>query len=347
MSKKLSIIIPTHERDHLLERALAYYSSFEHANIIICDSSIKPSSKIIPREITYFHLPEYSFASKLLYAIERVSSPYSCYSADDDFLVESSLINAVDFIEQNSDYVAVTGHFIHFILKDNQEILVNPLYEELSTKNREYQDARERVINSLNSSIPLIYGLFRADILKISIRAAAQTSKITNVEIACNIVPMIFGKSKSLPAFWMARDAKRYTCYNISGNNNNSVINDYSKYLSTDDGLKFKEIIVDLISKSLDIKRNAAMIIFDKTMNYYIAAINNKTNLNSKNIVYNKIKPLLKKLIPNYIIQMKRKKMMDSLLIGGRKLLNDENFLTINKTVKEFGDLKGVLDKRL
>ncbi|TRZ49920.1 TIGR00180 family glycosyltransferase, partial [bacterium] len=263
MSKSISIIIPTHERDHLLERALAYYSNFEIANIIICDSSLKPSLNKISKEITYFHLPGYSFAAKLLYVIERVSSPYACLSADDDFLVESSLIQAADFLRQNSDHIAVTGYYIHFILQDNQEIVFNPLYEGLSTKHREHQDARERVVNSLNSSVPLILGLFRTEILKNSIRAAAPTTKISNVEIACNIVPMIYGKSKKLPVFWMARDVKRYTCYNISGNDINSVINDYSKYLSTDDGVGFRKIIADLIAEILDIELNDSFILFD------------------------------------------------------------------------------------
>ena len=347
MSKRLSIIIPTHERDHLLERALAYYSNFDRANIIICDSSIKPSSKTISREIIYYHLPGYSFASKLLYAVERVSTPYSCLSADDDFLVESSLMTAAYFLEYNKDYVAINGQYILFNLKGNQEILFNLLYNGLSKKNREHQDARERVVNSLTSSPPLMLGLFRSEILKNSIQAATHTTRITNVEIACNIVPMIFGKSKKLPIFWMARDAKRYTCYNISGDNNNSVVNDYSKYMLTDDGLRFRKIIADLIAEILKMKVNDATLLFDKSMNSYLTLINNKQQLNTKRSVSARLKLIIKKAIPKAILYIKNKRMMAKIIIGEEKLLKTEDFIKIENTVKEFGDLKGVLDLRL
>ncbi|TSA26212.1 MAG: hypothetical protein D4R68_07720, partial [Ignavibacteriales bacterium] len=59
------------------------------------------------------------------------------------------------------------------------------------------------------------------------------------------------------------------------------------------------------------------------------------------------LRAMTKKLIPSKIIHIKRKKMMENIIIGGRKLLNEENYLKIEKTIKEFGNLKGVLDIRV
>jgi len=336
MRKRITIIIPTHERENLLKRALAYYSNFEYVNIIICDSSTKQSLIPIPIEMLYLHLPGYTFASKLFIALEKVSTPYTCLSADDDFFVESSLINSANFLKNNSDYVSVTGHYIHFILTDNKDVLFNSLYNNQAIKARECNDPSERVMNALSASSPLMLGLFKTEILKNSIIAASFTTKITNVEIACNIIPMIFGKSKNLPVFMMARDSKRYTIYNNSDNNINSVINDYEKYLSTDDGSIFQKSIVEMLSINLNINPKDAQNIFNETMNRYITAINCKKKLNTESTFRNKLKIIVRKSIPDKILDLRRRLMMKKIIIGDRKIFTDESYLTINRIIKEF-----------
>ena len=54
MKDKLTIIIPTHERHHVLARAIDYYSSWD-CKIIIADSSKVTYSKKLPDNIQYLY----------------------------------------------------------------------------------------------------------------------------------------------------------------------------------------------------------------------------------------------------------------------------------------------------
>ena len=84
--EEVTIIIPTHNRNILLKRAIDYYTNF-NCNIIICDSSEIPITDLLNQtNIIYLNYPNASFAKKLSKAITHVKTKFVCLSADDDFL---------------------------------------------------------------------------------------------------------------------------------------------------------------------------------------------------------------------------------------------------------------------
>jgi len=89
---KLTIIIPTYERHHVLSRAIDYYSQIDVA-VIIADSSNNPFTNKLPDNFRLLHCPDYFMGDKIYKALCEVDTDYSCLCADDDFLHQTGLIN--------------------------------------------------------------------------------------------------------------------------------------------------------------------------------------------------------------------------------------------------------------
>ena len=126
MKEKTTIIIPSHDRHHLLLRAIDYYSELDFLVLIVDSSEVFLNVKL-PGNITYLHLPGSLYGDKIYSGLCKASTPYSCLCADDDFLAESGLKSGQEFLEENLDYVSVQGHYIQFdpsIPKEKN----NPLY---------------------------------------------------------------------------------------------------------------------------------------------------------------------------------------------------------------------------
>ena len=151
-----SIIIPTHDRHSVLMRSIDYYQNF-NCNIFIADSSIEKLSYDFPDNITYIHLPDLSFAKKILEVAESVKTPYVCMSADDDYLLESSLQAGERFLDCNLDYVSVQGRYLGFEVVENQ-VIFTPKYSQLSSYYAvTNEDIFARVVRAYNPYMHQIY----------------------------------------------------------------------------------------------------------------------------------------------------------------------------------------------
>ena len=88
MKKETTIIIPSHERHHVLLRAIDYYSELNFSVLIVDSSELFLDIKL-PKNIKYMHLPGTFLSDKIYTGLSIVTTPYSCLCADDDFLAES------------------------------------------------------------------------------------------------------------------------------------------------------------------------------------------------------------------------------------------------------------------
>ena len=59
--KSLTLIIPTHNRQDYLNRSYSYFSTI-NVKVIYCDSTVIPCELNPPDNISYIHLPNYSFS---------------------------------------------------------------------------------------------------------------------------------------------------------------------------------------------------------------------------------------------------------------------------------------------
>lgn len=83
LEKQVSVIIPTHNRQHCFGRLFDYYRNWE-CKFLLVDSSPNRFGGEIPRQFGYFHFPGRSFCEKIQLALEEVRDPFVALCADDD-----------------------------------------------------------------------------------------------------------------------------------------------------------------------------------------------------------------------------------------------------------------------
>ncbi|MBT5471770.1 MAG: TIGR00180 family glycosyltransferase [Nitrospina sp.] len=201
----LTIIIPTHERHHVLARAIDFYQDFNF-NIVIADSSAKKLDIELPDNITYRHYPDLNYVKKILKTAESITTPYICLTADDDYLLESSLCEGLSFLKSNLDFVSVQGIYLQFELIEN-EVIFSPKYgSQEASYAVEGEDSLSRVVRAYNPYMHQFYSIQHKDIFIKSFRSCAHFSVCHFAELATILVPMCYGKHRVLPILWMARD---------------------------------------------------------------------------------------------------------------------------------------------
>jgi glycosyltransferase domain-containing protein len=207
-----TIIIFTLERHFLLKRSIDYYKNFD-CNILIADSSEKKMNYVFPDNVVYRHLPGMHCSQKILFMAETITTPYVCLSADDDYLLESSLRTGANFLNDNLDFVSVQGKYLKFEVVD-EKIVFSPKYgPEASSYSVTNDDIYSRMVRAFNPYMHQVLSLQRKDVFISSIRATSSlddSHHITMVEFMLSIIPMCHGKHKVLPLLWMARDAAEF-----------------------------------------------------------------------------------------------------------------------------------------
>jgi glycosyltransferase domain-containing protein len=346
MSNHISIIIPTHERQHILTRALSYYEQFIDVDLIVCDSSLIPTQIVSNhKKILYYHLPRYGFADKILFGILRSNSQYICLSADDDFLSYSALKSGETFLNSHNDYVSVQGMYVQFTYINIGKVIFDQLYAKNNNQFLESDYPEDRVVASMKPYIQQLYSLHRKEALEKAIDLATKAPEITNVEVACNLVPMIYGKHKVLDEFWMARDSNRYTTYNFSSNNQNTVIKNYRDYFETEEGNRFIVNYGKLYSQITNASYSNGEALFKAAFEKYFQGSLEKTIRNQKK--QKSLKNIFRIFIPIVFLYYRRKLIMDKVSFGGQKTLKTFDWNRMKTTILKFGSLREESDIRI
>jgi len=108
--KSLTVVIITKDRVKYLTRSLKYWKD-SNCSLIILDGSKDSSASLVQKQfpnILYFHLP-FPLEQRLFFVGSKISTKYVMIASDDDFMLKSGVINCIDFLESNSDYVAAFG----------------------------------------------------------------------------------------------------------------------------------------------------------------------------------------------------------------------------------------------
>lgn len=124
--KKLTLVIPTYNRNYYLSRCLWYHAHFPFGEIIVADSSPE-EKKVVNREtvakvreqfganVRYLEYePETEKYGGDIYrkwgnAMQHVNTEYSQICIDKEFLIPTTLYKEILFLENNLDYVSVEG----------------------------------------------------------------------------------------------------------------------------------------------------------------------------------------------------------------------------------------------
>jgi glycosyltransferase domain-containing protein len=317
MIGKLTVIIPTHERHHVLRRAISYYSQI-NVSVLIVDSSLKFFDEGLPKNIQYIHLLSSFFGDKIYSALCQVDTPYSCLCADDDFLSESGLYFGIRYLEENKEYVSIQGNYVHFSYSENLNDY-HPVYAEtIGSKKVDSNSPVDRLIESIGMRQSFIYALHHTEVLLKCSRVALNMQAVTFVEIGISMVSPLYGKHIILPVFWMARDKNRYSEYITEKGNNYSKnvksvvknisnlmldISNFDSYLGTEQGIQFRK---NFINSTINILHDSSVCdkLFDR---YFINISLNRVKLH-KRAAGHYLKTAIKKSMPSAILSFYYKK---------------------------------------
>ncbi len=330
MKNEVTVIIPTHERHHILRRAISYYSQI-NVSVLIVDSSLKFFDEDLPKNIQYIHLLGSFFGDKIYSALCQVDTPYSCLCADDDFLSESGLYFGIRYLEENKEYVSVQGNYVHFSYSENLNDY-HPVYAEtIGTKKVDANSPVDRLMESIGMGQSFIYALHHTEVLLKCLRVTLNMQAVTFVETGISIGSPLYGKHIILPVFWMARDKNRYSEYISEKGNNyskndksvvknisnlNMVIGDFHSYLGTDQGVQFRK---NFINTTIDIFHDSSVCseFFDE---YFKNKSLNKVKFRKK-VSESFIKTTIKKNTPNFVLNIFYKKINTKAKIAEKQRL--------------------------
>lgn len=127
---KLTVVIPTYNRNYYLSRCLWYHSHFPFGEIIVADSSPE-GKKVVNREtvrklieergvnIRYLEYPPETekyggdIVRKWGDAVQHVETEYSQIFTDKEFLIPKTLCKCIAFLDEHDDYDLATGSRYH------------------------------------------------------------------------------------------------------------------------------------------------------------------------------------------------------------------------------------------
>jgi glycosyltransferase domain-containing protein len=203
----ITLLIPTHNRSGYLSRLLEYYQDIG-ISIVIVDSSSKENTTVSGNQIAYFYLPGVPLPQKIAFGLDKVTTKFVLFCADDDFIIPSSILKCISFLEENKSYASAQGNAIHYKKRSRYEgfVELNLLYDETSFEISD-EDPFKRLYDLFHPYRSIIYAIHFTKNLCFAYKDLpnGMTNLYLNEYLAA-IVPIIFGKHKALPIFYQVRE---------------------------------------------------------------------------------------------------------------------------------------------
>ena len=216
--KKLTLVIPTYNRNYYLSRCLWYHAHFPFGEIIVADSSPE-EKKVVNREtvakvremfganIRYLEYePETEKYGGDIYrkwgdAVQHVDLEYSILTTDKQFVLPLALHKEIAYLDQNPDYVSAEG-MRYWMEKDSKQqlaYLVGRDFQE--TPSITSANSIDRYKEALCNESDGLFMIYKSDIHK-KIYYYLKSGKITDIrfaEVFIRSAGYLFGKSIFLP----------------------------------------------------------------------------------------------------------------------------------------------------
>ena len=251
--KKLTLVIPTYNRNYYLSRCLWYHAHFPFGQIIVADSSLE-EKKVVNRE-TVAKIRE-MFGADILYleyepetdkyggdiyrkwgdAVMHVETEYSIICIDKSVLIPTAVLKSLVFLESHQEYISSRG--IEAFLYEKKYNPVGKYYFQKSA-NCAYVDGsnaatRMKSVMEFQSpwSCTLLFSLMRADTHK-KIHNLLEKYSIPDVrygEIILGFFGYLYGRNHISDEILSMRDIRDISVKSITARNN-MVESSSSRYL--------------------------------------------------------------------------------------------------------------------
>ena len=260
--KKLTLVIPTYNRNYYLSRCLWYHAHFPFGQIIVADSS--PEEKKVVNRDTVEKIRE-MFGADILYleyepetekyggdiyrkwgdAVMHVETEYSLICIDKSFVNCAHILQKLEFLSLNKDYASAQGVW-YIIERDNSGKYVTHYPRDYRPPSEiNHDDAVSRYIYSVGSTVGAsfnnqLFSLFRTETHK-HIYMPILNGNIKDIrygEIALSLLPLINGKHKHYPEHMdLIRDISMVETSNGRDKNQSSNLRYPSRYTYANHGV--------------------------------------------------------------------------------------------------------------
>jgi glycosyltransferase domain-containing protein len=272
--KKLTLVIPTYNRNFYLSRCLWYHAHFPFGEIIVADSSPE-EKKAVNREtvakvramfdanIRYLEYePETEKYGGDIHrkwgdAVQHVETAYSQICTDKEFLVPVTVCESIDYLEQNSDYAIAEGGDCLITCKNGTP----NFFPWQATTSMPQSDSFLRLISFIliETGRGIQFSVHRSHIHKeiYSNLKKYQLNDLRFGEAAIELQPVILGKSKRFPAMVAnCRDTiyleKKFLLFGVVDKHESSYLrypplSDYSSQMYHQGLYNLKKCCMDLL----------------------------------------------------------------------------------------------------
>lgn len=210
--KKLSIVIPTYNRQSFALRIIEYWSGKEPTIIILDGSKNKIDNlqlKNIGKNIKYIHLP-IGYYSRLHSVINMIETDYVLLGCDDEFYIPSALNSCIQTISNQSQLVACCGRAIGFNFFNNKVSGYDIYPKLIESRNSNQTNHKDRIKKHfLNYEQSHTYAICKSNIWKIAAQTifSKEYSCYSLHEIQFEFLMSFAGKSEILPELmWLRSD---------------------------------------------------------------------------------------------------------------------------------------------
>ncbi|AMB85332.1 glycosyl transferase family 2 [Pseudomonas agarici] len=208
LNELLTVLLITHNRPAFLRRALEFYSPLP-CRIIVLDSSVQTSEGVADgmSNVDYRHLPQFGYwdaQAKVVYGIDQVTTPYTVFAADDDFLIHDSVVESVKFLEANPDYGMCHGYCLMYLALANSVTYYRR--DKKVCEDYASERAQDRVLDFMNQFIPPFYAVHRTSLFRDWYAAMPNDAKFEWQEIGHTFYMLAQAKARILPMAYVVRE---------------------------------------------------------------------------------------------------------------------------------------------
>lgn len=159
--KRLTVVIPSYGRREFLKRQISYWNGSLVQVLILDGSDVSGYDLQFPQNFRYVHSRE-GFLQRLLSATEMVDTEFVALLPDDEFFLESGLVDAIDHMDSNDQAIGCVGRCLYFFV-DQGRFLLSHAYRDW----RPFPPAPISLDDRLDLDLPpnkthmAMYGIYR------------------------------------------------------------------------------------------------------------------------------------------------------------------------------------------
>ena len=209
--EKLTIIIPTYERQTFMLRAMHYWSGKEMIVIFLDGSKVGLDINILANfksNIKYIH-SSVGIYKRILSAISLINTEYIMFGCDDEFYIPSALESCLIKLSLDSNLVACAGRALRFNWNDNSVLGYN-VYRKLKNLILDDINPMFRLYKHFSNYVPAhVYSICRTSVWKVVAQEvfSREYNFYAASELQLEFLLVYAGKTLIIPELmWMRSD---------------------------------------------------------------------------------------------------------------------------------------------